>query len=97
MSANINQGTIPCCVSSIKSYRLLAFPDGSQIGVIGLDDIFDNAYKEGKTPETLVAEELVDRLSKNNYIASNQFLHYEAVVLKEYRKFFEEKERKNNE
>jgi hypothetical protein len=97
MSANIDQGTVPCCVSSIKGYRLLAFPDGSRVGVTGLDVIFDDAYREGKLPEPLVARELVNRLSKNNYIVSSQLSYYEVAVLKEYRKFFEERERKNNE
>jgi hypothetical protein len=95
VSANIDQGTVPCCVSSIKGYRLLTFPDGSRVGVTGLDMIFDDAFKEGKMPNPLVAKELVDRLSKNNYIASNQLSYYEVAILKEYRKFFEERERKN--
>ena len=32
MSAQINQGTGPCCAPLIKGYRLLTFPDGSQAG-----------------------------------------------------------------
>jgi hypothetical protein len=96
MSANINQGTVPCCVSSIKGYRLLAFPDGSQVGLMGLDEIFNDACKEGKMPEPPVARELVGQLSKNNYIAPDRLPYYETVVLKEYRKFLEEKERKHN-
>jgi hypothetical protein len=94
MSAQINQGMRPCCAPVTKGYRLLTFPDGSQAGVIGLDIIFDDAYREGKRPEPSVANELVNRLSEKNYIPSSQRSQYEAVVLEEYQKFFEAKEKK---
>ncbi|MCX5803881.1 MAG: hypothetical protein NTU69_10200 [Proteobacteria bacterium] len=93
MSAQINQGSGPCCAPVTEGYRLLTFPDGSQAGVIGLDSIFDDAYREGKKPEPSVANELVDRLSEKNYIPSSQRSQYEAVVLKEYQKFFEAREK----
>ncbi len=72
---------------------MLSFPDGCQVGVNGLDRIFDEAYQEGKRPDHSIADELVNRLSKNNYIPSAAWAEYEDVVLREYRKFFEAKEK----
>lgn len=70
-----------------KVTELLSFPDGSQIGVVGLDELFDDTHRDGKTPNLSVAIELVRRLSKRNYIPSNLLEEYCEVVLREYRKY----------
>jgi hypothetical protein len=93
MSKQVNQETCPCNAPIIKKTRLLIFPDDSRVGVIGLDKIFDDAFREGKSPDRSIAHELVSRLSENNYIPSAAWTEYEAIVLKEYRKFFEAKEK----
>ena len=93
MSRQVNQGTGPCCAPVIKGYRLLTFPDGSQAGITGLDRFFDDAYREGKRPDPSVADELVGQLSENNYITSDRWSQYEAVVFEEYRKYFEAREK----
>lgn len=93
MSKQENQETCPCNAPIIKKTRSLIFPDDSRIGVIGLDKIFDDAYREEKRPDRSVAHELVSRLSENNYIPVASWSEYEAIVLKEYRKFFETKEK----
>lgn len=92
MAAQINQETCACTVPGMEAYRQLVFPDGCRIRVKGLDRIFDDAYREGKRPGASVSNELVSRLSENNYIPSAAWSEYRAVVLKEYRKFFEAKE-----
>jgi hypothetical protein len=97
MSAEINEAICPCMMPGIEVYRLLVFPDGVQVRVKGLDRIFEDAYAEGKKPDRPVANELVSRLSENNYIPSGAWSEFEAVVLKEYRKFFEASEQKKNE
>jgi hypothetical protein len=93
MSRRVNQVTEPCCAPVSKGIQLLIFPDGSQVGVNGLERIFDDAYREGKRPDQSFANELVRHLSENNYIPSVAWSEYEEVVLKEYRKFFEAKEK----
>jgi hypothetical protein len=87
VSAQINQGMGQCCAQPAKGYRLLNFPDGSQVGVIGLDELFDDAYKEGELPNLSVAQGLVFKLSKKNYIPSSLAAEYSEVVLIEYRKY----------
>jgi len=91
MSVKMDLGTAPCCTLPIRGYRRLAFSNGSQVGVMGLDEIFDDACRQGKLPDPLVVKEMVNRLSESNYIPKGYFAQYEEAVLKEYQKFFEEK------
>jgi hypothetical protein len=93
MSALINLGAGQCCAPPTKGYRLLVFSDGSQAGVMGLDEIFDDAYRAGKAPDPSVAANFVDRLSEKNYIPPGQESEYGEVVLKEYQKFCEAREK----
>lgn len=72
---------------------MLIFPDDCQVGVNGLEKVFDDAYRAGKRPDMSVANELVRHLSENNYIPSVARSDYEAMVLKEYKKFIETKEK----
>jgi hypothetical protein len=93
MSRQTDKGMGSCCAPEIKGNRYLIFPDGCRIGVRGLDGIFDDAYRERKKPDRSVANELVLRLSENNYIPLVAWSEYEEVVLKEYRRFHEAKEK----
>jgi hypothetical protein len=93
MSALINLGAGQCCAPPTKGYRLLVFPDGSQAGVMGLDEIFDEAYRGGKTPDLSVAAGFVERISEKNYIPPGQDSEYAEVVLSEYQKFFAAREK----
>ncbi|MCK7513558.1 MAG: hypothetical protein MZV70_62410 [Desulfobacterales bacterium] len=94
MTAQIDQGMCPCNAPGIEAYRLLTLPDGGQVRVKWLDKIFEEAYREGKGPDLSVANELVSRLSENNYIPSGARTEYEIAVFKEYQKFFEEREKR---
>lgn len=94
MSSQIDLGMCcPCNAPGIEAYRLLTFPDGIQVRVRGLDEIFEEAYREGKTPHWSLMSEMVDRLSRQNYIPSSARFEYEEALLKEYRLFFERKEK----
>ena len=94
MPSQSDQWLGKCCIPPTRGYRLLTFPDGSQAGVMGLDELFDIAYREGKAPDPSVAASLVDRLSEKNYIPPDQSGAYEEVVLREYQKFFEGREKR---
>ncbi len=93
MSSQINQGIGQCCIPPTKGYRLLVFPDGSQAGVMGLEEIFEEAYRAGKAPDPSIAPGFVDRLSEKNYVPPGQESEYAEVVLKEYQKFVEVREK----
>jgi hypothetical protein len=63
----------------------LKFPDGTKIRVTGLDEILVNLYSEGRQPNKETAEEILDRLEKNNnYIPPSARLEYKSVLLREY-------------
>jgi hypothetical protein len=96
MTAEFNETVCPCNMPGIEETRQLVFPDGGKIRIKGLDRLFEIAYREGKLPDKYAADELVDRLSEENYIPSSEpaRFEYKAVVLKEYRKFVEKKEKK---
>ena len=51
MSQNAEKG-VPCCAPPLGQ-RMLRFPDGSQCGVVGLDDILVWCYKNGFTTSDL--------------------------------------------
>jgi hypothetical protein len=94
MSPQIDLGMCcPCTAPGIEAYRLLTFPDGIQVRVKGLDKIFEEVYGEGKRPHWSIASELVKRLSEYNYIPTSAQFEYEEALLKEYRLFFEERDK----
>jgi hypothetical protein len=66
---------------------MLKFPDDTQVGVIGLDDIMAGLYAEGRKPTEEAALEIIGRLeAKNNYIPPSKRVRneYAYVLLKEY-------------
>ena len=67
---------------------MLRFPDGTKIRFIGLDEILADIYSEGRQPNKETAEEILDRLEKNNnYIPPSARLEYKSVLLREYRDY----------
>ncbi len=49
-------------------------------------------YLEGRPPNKETAEEILDRLEKNNnYIPSSARREYKSVLLKEYREYIQDK------
>ena len=65
---------------------MLKFPDGTRIRVNGLNEIMADLYSEGRQPNKETAEEILDRLGKNNnYIPASARREYKSVLLKEYR------------
>jgi hypothetical protein len=69
---------------------MLKFPDDSQVGVIGLDDIMAELHAEGKKATDQTAEEIINSLeAKKNYIPSSETTRreYAYVLLNEYRAY----------
>jgi hypothetical protein len=73
---------------------MLNFPDDTQVGVVGLDNIMAELYSEGRKADDEIAEEIIKRLeTKNNYIPSSERVRneYSYVLLKEYRKYIKDR------
>jgi hypothetical protein len=67
---------------------MLRFPDDTRVRVNGLNEILANLYSEGRQPNKETAEEIIDRLEKNNnYIPPSARREYRSVLLKEYRDY----------
>jgi predicted transcriptional regulator len=69
---------------------MLKFPDDTQVGVNGLDEIMAELYAEGRQPTDETAEEILNRLeAKKNFIPSSERARkeYAYVLLKEYRTY----------
>jgi hypothetical protein len=93
MTQPLNLGN--CCGPSIPGIRKLTFPDGDQVGLIGLDEVMEILYKEGKKPDDSTAMEMISRLRDKgkNYISCNSKIEeqYQRVLLNEYQRFYEKK------
>ena len=69
---------------------MLKFPDDTQVGVNGLDDIMAELYAESRKATDDTAEEIINRLeARNNYIPSSERARkeYVYVLLREYRTY----------
>ncbi len=85
MPNSINRGFIPC--AQLQGLSKLTFLDGTYVMVKGLDEILATVYAEGGQVNLDTAEEIVNRLEKNNYIPSSARQEYQALLLKEYRQY----------
>jgi hypothetical protein len=68
----------------------LTFPDDTQVGLNGLDEIMAELYAEGMKATDKAAEEIINRLEeKNNYIPDSERVRreYAYVLLREYRNY----------
>ncbi len=93
MTQPLNLGN--CCGPSIPGIRKIAFPDGDQVGLVGLDAVLESLFKEGKLPDDSTAVELLDRLRTKNYIPGSPSVEalYRKTLLNEYRRYYEKKKR----
>ncbi|HAR97214.1 MAG TPA: hypothetical protein DCR97_14825 [Deltaproteobacteria bacterium] len=76
-----------CCTVPMAGVRMLTFPDGTQSGVVGLEEIFADMHRAGrvKTPET--GEAMVEMLATRNYIVPSARSKYASLLLEEYDKY----------
>ncbi len=68
MSKDANRPKTCCGGSLITSLRMITLPDGSRVGVTGLEEIFQDLYQSKKEPDADTPREIVNRLEKKNYI-----------------------------
>jgi len=73
-----------------KDHRLLLIGN-TQVGLIGLKEIFEELKKGRDKPEAEVKGLLVEKVGRKNYIASSVRQEYEKAIFREFRKFLGEK------
>jgi len=71
--------------------------EGKQIGIVGLDEVFEELYQAGIRPEKGLKVHLLERLKPHNYIPLAKDEIYASVFLDEYQRFCDSKEGKIKE
>lgn len=69
------------------------FGDGRVIGLIALNQIFEQLYALGRAPDVSVKDELVKMVAAKNYIPPKAEADYAAGLLREYVKFCARKDK----
>lgn len=62
--------------------------EGKQIGIVGLDEVLEEFFRNGRRPEKSLKNDLLKRLQKLNYIPAGKQEAYASVFLDEYGKLF---------
>jgi len=73
-----------------KDYRLVLVGN-TQVGLMGLKEIFEELKSRRKESESALKEMLVDRASKKNYIPNSVREEYKRGLFREFKKFLGEK------
>jgi hypothetical protein len=73
-----------------KDYRLVLVGN-TQVGLIGLKEIFEELKSHTGRPEPALKEILVEKAGKKNYIPSSIREEYGRALLREFKKFLGEK------
>jgi small redox-active disulfide protein 2 len=73
-----------------KDYRLVVVGD-TQVGFIGLKEIFEELKSQKVSSESALKEMLVERASDKNYIPDSAREEYERCLFREFKKFLGEK------
>lgn len=72
-----------CNAKGAKPTRLV-FADGTAVGVVGMKEVFERFYAEGRKPSPEVAAELLKSIKIYNYVPSSAEKKYQAALLREY-------------
>ena len=72
--------------------RTLVVIGDATIGLAKLDRVFEELYKSKKSPDDVDGMEIVNLASFYNYIPPDAVGAYAEALMKEYRKFYRDKE-----
>jgi hypothetical protein len=73
-----------------KDYRLILIGN-TQVGLMGLKEIFEELKNQKGKPESDLKQMLVEKAGKRNYISNSVRGEYEKALLREFKKFWGEK------
>jgi len=77
-----------CCGTHIVAHRQINV-GGRSVGILGLDETFQEYFKNGKKPEDSTGDELVKDLKKLNFIVEGAEEIYKKAFLREYLRYYE--------
>ena len=73
-----------------EDYRLVLIGT-AQVGLVGLNEIFEELKPQREKPDSVLSDMLVERAEKNNYIPPSGKESYQKALLREFKKFLGEK------
>ena len=79
-----------CCGGAGDEIVQLLLGDET-IGLVGLNQIFEQLYALGRAPEDSVKDELVKMVAAKNYVPPKAEAEYGTGLLREYKKFCSKK------
>ncbi len=82
----------------MRGVKMLTFPDGSKVGVIGLYEAMEDLYNEGQPADFDSGDKLIKRLDGKNYFPPSDINIYRMLLQSEYKVFLEDRDaaRKTN-
>lgn len=83
-----------CCGTGIVGLRQVNI-DGRSIGIMGMDETFQEYLKNGKAPDDHTGGELVQDLKKLNFIPESAEDVYKKAFLREYQDYYEARKRRS--
>lgn len=91
MPKNVNKNMGGCCGPPIHGLRRLTFPDGTQVGVTGLDAAMEELRRAGRPADERAGAEIMAELASENYLAPAARQDYEVLFRKEYHRYLRAK------
>lgn len=73
-----------------KDYRLVLVGN-TQVGLIGLKEIFEELKSQREKPDSVLKEMLVEKAARKNYIPDSIKEEYKKAIFREFKKFLGEK------
>ncbi len=67
---------------------------GSKVGMVGLEQVFEQFYQAGRTQDAALEKELVEQARVYNYIAPGSEEAYQWALLRAYRAYVRGRERR---
>lgn len=85
----------PCCSKPSDDVVQIGI-GGDTIGLIALNQIFEQLRVMGRPPDRSVEDELLLMVGARNYIPRSCEDEYREALLREYRKYWEKKQKVRN-
>jgi hypothetical protein len=73
-----------------KDYRLVLIGN-TQVGLIGLKEVFEELKSQREKPESVLKEMLVEKGARKNYVPASIKEEYRKALFREFKKFLGEK------
>jgi hypothetical protein len=75
----------PCCpAAAARMVKKLTLPDGSQAGIVNLENILKEVADLKLAEDEAIKKELLQRVKIYNYVAPGAEADYSKALLKEY-------------